>query len=89
MFNFYKFTKDKRWPENWASEEILDGKLYRFVDTGINLPLIEINERDLPKLEGYEFFEPTNPGRGHTDRCQDMSHIPFPSDIARRLDRDL
>ncbi len=45
-------------PIDWDEELVLEGKLYRFVDTGITLPLIEIKESDLDRLEGYEFYEP-------------------------------
>ena len=56
--DFLKFFKEKHRPENWTGEAVLDGKLYRYVDTGITLPLIEISESDLSKLDGYEFYEP-------------------------------
>jgi hypothetical protein len=41
------------------SDSILEGKLYRYVDDQVNLPLIEIKEADLDRLEGYDFFEPS------------------------------
>lgn len=52
------FTKANTLPENWDDDLTLTGKLYRFVETGVDLPLIEISEGDLPKLDGYEFYEP-------------------------------
>ncbi len=58
MIKFSNLFKDKRHPDSWETHEIVEGKLYRYVDTGIGLPLIEILESQLPRLEGYDFYEP-------------------------------
>jgi hypothetical protein len=55
---FFNFFQDSRNPAKWNDEDVVTGKLYRFVETGIELPLIEINQSEIYKLEGYEYFEP-------------------------------
>jgi hypothetical protein len=56
--SFFNFFNDSQNPANWSDEDVVSGKLFRFVETGIEQPLIEINQSELSKLEGYEYFEP-------------------------------
>jgi hypothetical protein len=55
FFNLFKSSQN---PAKWNDQDVVKGKLYRFVETGIEQPLIEINQNELSKLEGYEYFEP-------------------------------